>query len=233
MVNKISNLIIQFTDIMKKIFFVVLLLMNVTGVTAQIKTLYDFKTTTIDGKPFELSTLRGKKVLIVNTASKCGFTPQYEGLQRLYEKYKGQNFVIIGFPANNFKNQEPGSNSEIKEYCSVHYGVTFPLMAKISVSGIDMDPIYKWLTSKSENGIMDAPVLWNFQKFMVDENGHLAGVAMSAEKPDSQRIINWIESKTAQKSDLGHSYFLVNPLMNIDRYFKALFTYIGEWQLSK
>lgn len=184
---------------MKKIFILGLLLMSVIGVEAQIGTLYDFKTTTIDGQPFNLSTLKGKKVLIVNTASKCGFTPQYEGLQKLYEKYKDQNFVIIGFPANNFKNQEPGSNNEIKEYCRSHYGVTFPLMAKISVSGDDMDPLYKWLTSKSENGVLDAPVKWNFQKFMVDENGHVAGVAWSAEKPDSERIIKWIEGKTAQK----------------------------------
>ena len=218
---------------MKKLLFLALFFMSLSAVTAQIKTLYDFKATTIDDKPFDLSTLKGKKVLIVNTASKCGFTPQYEGLQKLYEKYKDRNFVIIGFPANNFKNQEPGSNSEIKEYCTVNYGVTFPLMAKISVSGIDMDPIYKWLTSKSENGVLDAPVLWNFQKFMVDEKGCLVGVAMSAEKPDSEKILSWIEGKTAQVSDIQSSYFLVNPLMNINEYFKALFAFIGEQQLIK
>ena len=218
---------------MKKLLFLGLFFMSVTAVIAQIKTLYDFKTTTIDGEPFDLSSLKGKKVLIVNTASKCGFTTQYEGLQKLYEKYKDQNFVVIGFPANNFKNQEPGSNNEIKEYCTIHYGVTFPLMAKISVSGIDMDPIYKWLTSKSENGVLDAPVLWNFQKFMVDEKGCLVGVAMSAEKPDSEKILSWIEGKTAQVSDIQSSYFLVNPLMNINEYFKALFAFIGEQQLIK
>ena len=199
---------------MKKLFILGLFLISVTGVTARIKTLYDFKTTTIDGKPFDLSTLKGKKVLIVNTASKCGFTPQYEGLERLYEKYKDQNFVIIGFPANNFKQQEPGTNSEIKEYCTKKYGVTFPLMSKISVVGNDMDPIYKWLTSKAENGVLDAPVKWNFQKFMIDEKGHVVGVALSAEKPDSEKILNWIEGKTAQKSQLLPSDYLVNPLMN-------------------
>jgi glutathione peroxidase len=188
--------------------------MGISGVTAQTKTLYDFKTTTIDGKPFDLSKLKGKKVLVVNTASKCGFTPQYEGLERLYEKYKKQNFVIIGFPANNFKQQEPRTNSEIKEFCTKNYGVTFPLMSKISVVGDDMDPIYKWLTSKSENGVLDAPVKWNFQKFMIDEKGHLAGVALSAEKPESERIINWIEGKTAQNHNVGSSDIFNKPLLN-------------------
>jgi glutathione peroxidase len=183
---------------MKKVLYIGLLVMSFTGISAQTKSLYDFKTVTIDGKPFDLSTLKGKKVLIVNTASKCGFTPQYKALESLYERYKDQNFVIIGFPANNFGSQEPGTNSEIREFCTTNYGVTFPLMSKISVKGDDMDPIYKWLTSKSENGVLDAPVKWNFQKFMIDENGHVAGVALSAEKPDSERIIDWIENKTAQ-----------------------------------
>jgi len=187
---------------MKKLFLLGLFLMSLTGVTAQTKTLYNFKTTTIDGKPFDLSKLKGKKVLIVNTASKCGFTPQYEGLERLYEKYKGQNFTIIGFPANNFKQQEPGTNKKIKEFCSKNYGVKFPMMHKISVVGNDMDPLYKWLTSKAENGVLDAPIKWNFQKFMVDEKGHLVGVALSAEKPESEKIINWIEGKTAQNHNV-------------------------------
>ena len=199
---------------MKKIFLVSLFLMSVTAVTAQIKTLYDFKTTTIDGKPYDLSKLKGKKVLIVNTASKCGFTPQYEGLERLYEKYKKQNFVIIGFPANNFGKQEPGTNTEIKEFCTKNYGVTFPLMTKISVVGNDMDPIYKWLTSKSENGVLDAPVKWNFQKFMIDEKGHVVGVALSAEKPESEKIIDWIEGKTAQKPDDEQLRFWAYTLLN-------------------
>jgi glutathione peroxidase len=158
-------------------------------------TLYDFKATTIDGKPFDLSSLRGKKVLVVNVASKCGLTPQYEQLEQLYEKYKDRNFVIIGFPANNFLSQEPGTNAEILEFCTSKYGVTFPMMSKISVKGKDMDPLYKWLTSKDENGIMDAPVSWNFQKFMIDEQGQIAGMASPKESPMSDKIVKWLENK--------------------------------------
>jgi glutathione peroxidase len=198
---------------MKNMYLLGLLIMTVSGATAQIKTLYNFKTMTIDGTPYDLSTLKGKKVLVVNTASKCGFTPQYSGLEKLYEKYKDQNFVIIGFPANNFLHQEPGTNSDIKEFCTKNYGVTFPMMAKISVKGNDIDPIYKWLTSKSENGVLDAPVKWNFQKFMIDESGHLVGVAWSAEKPDSEQIVNWIEGKTTQKSEIRPADFLHNPTL--------------------
>ena len=132
---------------------------------------------------------------MVNTASKCGLTPQYALLQKLYDTYKDQNFVIIGFPANNFNSQEPGSNSEIKEFCTKNYGVTFPMMSKISVKGDDMDPLYKWLTSKSQNGIVDAEVQWNFQKFMINEQGQLVGFVTPKEKPDSEKIINWIEGR--------------------------------------
>lgn len=159
------------------------------------KTLYDFSAMTIDGKPFDFKTLKGKKVLIVNTASKCGFTPQYQELQALYEKYGSDSFTIIGFPANDFLNQEPGTNEEIADFCKKNYGVEFQMMAKISVKGKNMHPLYKWLTKKSENGVMDAPVKWNFQKFMIDENGKLAGFAPPSEKPDSERIINWITGK--------------------------------------
>lgn len=138
------------------------------------KTLHDFKAETITGKNFDFSQLKGKKVLIVNTASKCGFTPQYEGLQELYKKYGGEEFTVIGFPANNFANQEPGTGKEIKEFCTTHYGVTFPMMSKISVKGVDMHPIYQWLTSKEKNGKMDSKVKWNFQKYLINENGELA-----------------------------------------------------------
>jgi glutathione peroxidase len=199
---------------MKKLLYIGALVMSFTGISAQTKTFYDFKTTDIDGKSFDLSSLKGKKVLVVNTASKCGFTPQYKALEQLYERFKDQNFVIIGFPANNFGSQEPGTNSEIKEFCTKNYGVTFPMMSKISVKGNDMDPIYQWLTSKSENGVLDAPVKWNFQKFMVDENGHLAGVALSAEKPDSEKIIDWIEGKIPQISEMQPVELLINPSLN-------------------
>jgi len=156
------------------------------------KSFHDFTVTTIDGEAFPLSQLKGKKVLVVNTASKCGYTPQYEDLEKLFETYGGDKFTIIGFPANNFMHQEPGSNAEIKQFCSSNYGVTFPMMAKISVKGNDIAPVYKWLTSKEENGVMDAPVKWNFQKFMIDENGNLAGMAPSSENPMSEKIVKWI-----------------------------------------
>jgi len=159
----------------------------------KMKTLYDFKAKTIDGKDFDFSTLKGKKVLIVNTASKCGYTPQYEDLEKLYKAYGGDKFTIIGFPANNFGAQEPGANSEIKEFCTKNYGVTFQMMSKISVKSDDMDPLYKWLTSKAENGVEDAEVKWNFQKFMIDENGNWAGVAFSKENPMSDKIVSWIK----------------------------------------
>jgi glutathione peroxidase len=179
---------------MKKIFFAGLLMAIVLGAAAQGKTLYDFKATTLDGAPFDLSTLKGKKVLVVNTASKCGNTPQYATLQKLYDTYKDRNFVI-GFPANNFGQQEPGTNAEIKEFCTKNYGVSFPMMSKISVKGADMDPLYKWLTSKTLNGVADAEVQWNFQKFMIDEQGKLVGFVSPKEKPDSEKIIRWIEGK--------------------------------------
>lgn len=139
-------------------------------------------------------------MLIVNTASKCGFTPQYKSLEKLYEKYKNHNFIIIAFPSNDFKEQEPGTNKEIKEFCTVNYGVTFPLMAKVSVTGNQMEPIYKWLTQKTENGRFDAPVKWNFQKFMVNEKGELDGIAPSSEDPLSKRITDWIETKNQNKN---------------------------------
>jgi len=155
---------------------------------------YDFKVKTLEGKDFDFSTLKGKKVMIVNTASKCGNTPQYKDLEVVYEKYQG-NLVILGFPANNFANQEPGSAADIRQFCTENYGVTFPMMEKISVKGDDMAPLYKWLTSKKENGVMDSEVKWNFQKYLIDENGKLVDVIDPKEKPDSDKIIAWISAK--------------------------------------
>ena len=136
---------------------IISLFMAITAIAAhaQQKSFYDFTVKTIDGEDLSLSTFKGKKVLVVNVASKCGFTPQYAKLEELYKKYGKDNFVIIGFPANNFLSQEPGSNEEIKEFCTLNYGVTFPMMAKISVKGKDIAPLYKWLTEKSENGVED------------------------------------------------------------------------------
>lgn len=155
---------------------------------------YDFTVEDISGEDYPLSQLKGKKVLVVNTASKCGFTPQYEGLQQLYEKYGGDDFVIIGFPANNFAKQEPGTNEEIASFCKLNYGVTFPMMAKISVKGDDQHPLYNWLTEKRENGVENSKVSWNFQKYMIDEKGQLVGHLAPTVKPDSEKLIAWIEN---------------------------------------
>ncbi|MDP2724462.1 MAG: glutathione peroxidase [Bacteroidales bacterium] len=156
---------------------------------------YDYTVTDIDGNPFALSQLKGKKVMVVNVASKCGFTPQYEQLEALYQKYKDQNFVIIGFPANNFKEQEPGTEEEIKSFCTLNYGVTFPLMSKISVKGDDMAPLYHWLTERDLNGSSNSSVKWNFQKYLVDENGQLVEVLNPWISPDKKKIAKWIEGK--------------------------------------
>lgn len=175
--------------------FIICLIMTNISFSQENKTLYDFTATTIDGKTFPLSQLKGKKVLIVNTASKCGFTPQYAELEALNKKYGGEKFAIIGFPANNFLRQEPGSNEEIQNFCQRNYGVTFQMMSKISVKGKDMDPLYEWLTKKKENGVRDAKVTWNFQKFLIDENGHWVNSYPPAEKPMSENIVKWIEGR--------------------------------------
>ena len=167
------------------------LLLSTAGFAQQ--NFHSFKTKTIDGEEFDLASLKGKKVLVVNTASKCGLTPQYKELEELYKKYKDDNFVIIGFPANNFMSQEPGTNEEIAEFCELNYGVSFPMMSKISVKGKDQDPIYNWLTSKSQNGKIDADVSWNFQKFMIDEKGDMVDFAGPRESPLSDKIVQWIE----------------------------------------
>jgi len=161
---------------------------------AQNSGFYDFRVKTLEGADFDFSTLKGKKVMVVNTASKCGFTPQYKDLEEVYEQYEG-DLVIIGFPANNFMNQEPGSATEIRNFCTENYGVSFPMMEKISVKGKDIHPLYKWLTSKSMNGVMDSEVKWNFQKYLIDENGKLVDVIYSKEKPNSDKVIAWISSK--------------------------------------
>lgn len=178
---------------MRRYATLLLAVMSFAGFAQSAKSFYSFKTNTIDGKPFDLASLKGKKILVVNTASKCGNTPQYEKLQTLYDEYRSKNFVVIGFPANNFGGQEPGSNKDIQAFCTDNYKVTFPMMEKISVKGKDMDPIYKWLASKAENGVMDADVTWNFQKFMIDENGKLVGMLYPKESPQSDKIVNWIK----------------------------------------
>jgi glutathione peroxidase len=181
---------------MRKLFLVIpliILAMTASGQTA--KSFYDFKVQTIDGADFNFSSLKGKKVMIINTASKCGNTPQYAELEKLYQQYGGDKFVIIGFPANNFGAQEPGTYTEIKEFCTKNYGVTFPMMSKISVKGSDMHELYKWLTSKSRNGLQDSEVKWNFQKYLVNETGKLVKVVDPRTQPMDPVILDWLNSK--------------------------------------
>ena len=176
---------------------IIISLINLLAMTAfseTPKTLHDFTITTLEGEEFDMSQLNGKKVLIVNTASKCGNTPQYEGLQELYEKYRGQDFVIIGFPANNFLRQEPGSNEAIRDGVvgCVELSTQGNNLGWISVKGKDMHPIYQWLTKKDLNGFVDSSVKWNFQKYLVDEKGNLVGVLPPKTKPLSGEIVGWI-----------------------------------------
>ena len=155
------------------------------------KSIYDFKVDGLEGGTIDFSQFKGKKILIVNTASKCGFTPQYAQLEQLYEQYK-DNLVIVGFPANNFMFQEPKGNKEIAEFCQKNYGVTFPMAAKISVKGKDMAPIYQWLTNKDHNKVENTSVSWNFQKYLIDENGNLIAVFPPKVKPMSDEIVSAI-----------------------------------------
>lgn len=177
---------------MKKLIFIITVMLIAGNALVAQQSFYDFKVKTISGADFDFATLKGKKVMIVNTASKCGFTPQYEDLEKLYREYGGDNFVIIGFPANNFLKQEPGTNAEIAEFCSRNYGVTFPMMAKISVKGDDIHPLYQWLTTASLNGYGDSKVEWNFQKYLIDENGKIINVIKPKVKPGSEEVISWI-----------------------------------------
>ena len=157
--------------------------------------IYQFTVTDLSGSEFAFSALKGKKIMIVNTASECGNTPQYEDLQNIYGKYGADNFVIVGFPANNFGAQEPGTNTEIAEFCKLNYGVTFPMMSKISVKGDDMHEVYQFLTEKNKNGYADSEVTWNFQKYLIDKNGELAQIIDPKTLPTDPSVIAWIESE--------------------------------------
>jgi len=177
---------------MKNWILITLSLLVMTGLQAQ-TSFYSFTVNDIDGKPFSMEQLKGKKVMVVNVASKCGYTKQYEQLQKVYEQYGGDDFVIIGFPANNFLKQEPGTDEEIKAFCTTNFGVTFPMMSKISVKGNDQADIYKWLTTKELNGVEDSKVKWNFQKYLISSEGQLQKVLSSGTEPDDEEIINWIK----------------------------------------
>lgn len=170
---------------------------NKTNSTTKImekQTIYQFKVEDISGKTFDFSNLKGKKIMVVNTASKCGLTPQYKDLEKIYKEYKSKDFVIVGFPANNFGHQEPGTNAEIETFCEINYGVTFPMMSKISVKGSDMHSIYQFLTQKSKNGVQDSEVEWNFQKYLINEKGELVKVISPEVLPTDDAIVSWIKA---------------------------------------
>jgi glutathione peroxidase len=197
--NKVSNTLFycksNHRGIMKKIV-VCLSVMFLTFISMSLyaqKSFYDFTVLDINGEEFELAQLQGKKVLVVNTASKCGLTPQYKGLEKLYKEYGDEQFVIIGFPCNDFAGQEPGTNEEIATFCSTKYEISFPMMSKIVVKGDEKHPLYKWLTEASENGVEDSKVSWNFQKYMIDEHGMLVGHVPPRKKPTCREIISWIK----------------------------------------
>lgn len=158
------------------------------------ETIYQFKVEDLSGDTFDFASLKGKKIMIVNTASKCGLTPQYKDLEAIYKEYKDKGFVIVGFPANNFASQEPGTNKEIETFCQQNYGVTFPMMNKVSVKGSDMSEVYKFLTQKSKNGLQDSEVEWNFQKYLINEKGELEKVIKPRTLPTDPEVINWIKS---------------------------------------
>jgi len=177
---------------MKYILSIAVFIMLIAFNFPRLKSIHSFKVKSIEGKTIDFSSFKGKKILVVNTASKCGYTPQYDALQKVYNQYKDK-LVIVGFPANNFGGQEPGSDSEIQDFCKANYGVSFPMASKVSVKGGDMAPIYKWLTSKAENGVLDAEVGWNFGKFLLDENGKLLQYFPSKVKPDSDEILKFVK----------------------------------------
>ena len=162
--------------------------------TNMAKSIHDFSVKNIDGQEVKLSTYKGKIALVVNVASKCGYTPQYDGLQAIYAKYKDQGLVILGFPANNFMGQEPGTNEEIKTFCQTKFNVSFPLFAKISVKGDDIHPLYQFLTSKESNPEFAGNITWNFNKFLVDQNGKVIARFETKEKPEGEKITQAIEA---------------------------------------
>jgi len=194
----------------KKILFILFgaAILSATGVNAQTssnkiskkdkamakETIYQFKVEDLSGDTFDFASLKGKKIMIVNTASKCGLTPQYKDLEAVYKEYKDKGFVIVGFPANNFASQEPGTAKEIETFCQQNYGVTFPMMNKVSVKGSDMCEVYKFLTEKSRNGLQDSEVEWNFQKYLINEKGELVKVIKPKTLVTEPEVINWIKS---------------------------------------
>lgn len=178
---------------MKSLVIVVMVSFMVAMVNEEADSVYQFELKDINGQEVSLSNYEGKVLLIVNTASECGYTPQYEGLQAIYQKYKDEGFAVLGFPANNFGGQEPGTNEEIKQFCKVNYQVTFPMFSKISVLGEDIHPLFDFLTSH-DNPDFTGDIKWNFEKFLIDKNGNLIRRFRSPVKPESEEITGAIES---------------------------------------
>jgi len=163
------------------------------------KSVLEFTLKNIKGQDVKLSDYTGKVLLLVNVASKCGYTPQYEGLESIYRKYKDQGFVIMGFPANNFLGQEPGTDEEIMTFCTTRYNVTFPMFSKISVKGDKIHPLYRFLTSKETNPEFGGGISWNFNKFLVDRNGKIVNRFGTRDKPESEKVVQAIENALTKK----------------------------------
>lgn len=183
---------------MKNLILILTVLSFQFGLTQSFKqmkeSIHQFEVTDLTGQKFNMSRLKGNKVMVVNTASKCGLTYQYEILEKMYKEYKSENFIIVGFPSNNFLWQEPGSNEQIAKFCLENYGVSFPMMEKISVRGSSIHPLYKFLTDKKKNGYKNSTVKWNFQKYLIDEDGYLVKIISPKTKPDDSSVIDWIKS---------------------------------------
>ncbi|MEK9609947.1 MAG: glutathione peroxidase [Flavobacteriaceae bacterium] len=162
------------------------------------KTIYQFKVKDIEGNSFDFADLKGKKIMIVNTASKCGLTGQYRGLQKLYDLHKDNGFVIVGFPANDFLWQEPGTNDEIAEFCEKNYGVSFPMMSKITVKGAKMHSLYQFLTQVDKNGYKSSSVSWNFQKYLIGRDGKLEKIITPRTPPMSDEVLGWVEEQKTE-----------------------------------
>ena len=179
---------------LKKTILTLISIMSLTlnSQTMVNNSIHQFKVADIYGNIFDFSKLKGKKVMIVNTASKCGLTFQYEALQKLYSQYKDLNFIVIGFPSNDFLWQEPGSNDEIIDFCEENYGVTFPMMSKVTVKGSKKHPIYQFLTQKSKNNFKDSRVTWNFQKYLINKDGRIEKIISPRTRPDSEEVVSWI-----------------------------------------
>ena len=179
---------------LKKTILTLISIMSLTlnSQTMVNNSIHQFKVADIYGDIFDFSKLKGKKVMIVNTASNCGLTFQYEALQKLYSQYKDLNFIVIGFPSNDFLWQEPGSNDEIIDFCEENYGVTFPMMSKVTVNGSKKHPIYQFLTQKSKNNFKDSRVTWNFQKYLINKDGRIEKIISPRTRPDSEEVVSWI-----------------------------------------